>query len=104
MSDDIDFVEGLRIKPPLKKDGTPLPNFIKAKGSIKVQEMIGWLQTVDTEWVNIEVRESKKGNWYVKVDNWTPTKDDEYEKGMHSARNALSDQGDPGIDDDDIPF
>ena len=102
MSDSVDFIEGLFVKAPVKKDGSPLPHFVKAKGSIKVADMIGWLQTVQTEWVNFDVKESKKGNWYVAVDKWEPTKDEQYDKGMHQAKAALA--PDNIIDDDDIPF
>ncbi len=104
MSDQFDYVEGLRIKEPVTKDGRPLPDFIKAKGSIKVSEMIGWLQTVDTEWVNFDVKVSKKGNWYVAVDNWTPTKDEEYQKGAAQARQAMSPPPAENFEDQDIPF
>jgi len=108
MTDNTDFIEGLFIKPPIKKDGAPLPEWIKAKGSIKVADLIGWLQTVQTEWVNFDVKESKKGNWYVAVNTWEPTKDEEYAKGAAQAREALNGQGaghsPVDIDDDDIPF
>ncbi len=103
MSDQFDYVEGLRIKEPVTKDGRPLPDFIKAKGSIKVSEMIGWLQTVETEWVNFDVKVSKKGNWYVAVDNWTPTKDEEYEKGAAQAGAAMQ-PVQTDIPEDEIPF
>ena len=105
MSDDIDFIDGLHFKAPVKKDGSPLPDFIKAKGSIKVQELIGWLQTVQTEWVNFDVKVSKKGNWYCAVNTWEPTKDEEYQKGAAQAKEAMAPAPVPdGIADDDIPF
>ena len=106
MSDDIEFINGLHIKAPFTKDGRPLPEFIKAKGSIKIQELIDWLNHQEGEWVNFDVKESKKGNWYCAVDNWTPTKDEEYDKGMKQAKEAM--QPTPAqqhdMEDDDIPF
>ena len=107
MSDDVQFINGLMFKPPVKKDGSPLPDWIKAKGSIKIQELIDTLNNLEGEWVNFDVKESKKGNWYAAIDTWQPTKDEEYDKGLDAARAAMapdakSDTSD--IDDDDIPF
>jgi hypothetical protein len=99
---DIEYVDGLYIKPPVTKDGRPLPEFIKGKGSIKVADMIGWLNTIETEWVNFDLKESKKGNWYCAVDDWTPTKDEEYRKGAAQAKQALANGTE--VEDDDIPF
>ena len=108
MSDEVQFVNGLIIKAPVKKDGSPLPDWIKATGSIKVAELVGWLNEQEGEWVNFDVKESKKGKWYVAVDNWTPTKDEEYAKGTAQAREVMNAQGDvaiaPDFDDGDIPF
>ena len=106
---DIDFIDGLIIKAPVKKDGCPLPHFIKAKGSIKIAELIGYLQTVQTEWLNFDVKESKKGNWYCAVDDWTPTKDEEYAKGTAAAREAMSPSAkkaeeEGSWEEDSIPF
>jgi hypothetical protein len=105
---DIEFIDGLMFRPPVTKDGRPLPDFIKAKASIKVADLIAYLQTVETEWLNFDVKESKKGNWYAAVDNWTPTKDKEYADGMASAREATHPAVAPpavaDFHDDDIPW
>lgn len=100
---DIEFIDGLFIKEPVTKDGKPLPDFIKAKGSMKVAELIGWLNTQESEWVNFNVKVSKAGKWYVAVDNWTPTKDEEYDKGLHQAKAAMA-PAEPDLEDPDIPF
>ena len=102
---DVTFINGLMIKPPVKKDGSPLPDFIKAKGSIKRLELIETLQNMDAEWVNFDVKESKAGNWYAALDNWEPDRQQqEYNKGMDEARQAAAPQSGGGFPDDDIPF
>jgi hypothetical protein len=101
MSNDVKFIDGLMFRPPVKKDGSPLPHFIKAKGSIKRAELINALQGMEGEWVNFDVKESKGGKWYASVDEWTPTKDQEYSKGVAEAKAAMA----PADDfEDDIPF
>lgn len=72
---DIQYIEGLRIKEPVTKEGKPLPDFIKAKGSINRLDMMAWLAQQEEDWINFDVKVSKKGNWYCAVDDWKPTED-----------------------------
>ena len=108
MSDrpEIQFIDGLIVKPPVKKDGSPLPDFIKMKGSIKRMELMAWLAQQEGEWVNFDVKTSKStGKWYCSVDNWEPTKDQEYKEGMSDARHAAAPATPEGFEDlEDIPF
>jgi len=99
---EVTFINGLMFKPPVKKDGSPLPHFIKAKGSIRRHELIETLQEMEGEWVNFDVKESKGGKWYASVDNWEPTKDQEYAEGLQQVRQAAEPEG--GDFQDDIPF
>ena len=64
-----DFVNGLSIKKP--RDNAP--EFVKASISIKREELIAYLQGKNEEWLNIDVKESKKGSWYCEVNNWRPS-------------------------------
>ena len=98
---EIEFINGMIFKPPVKKDGSPLPHFIKAKGSIKISELIEWLQQRDTEWVNFDIKESKQGKWYCSVDTWEPSKDQQYAEGIAQAKQAAA--PDP-FEDSDVPF
>lgn len=63
-----EFVNGLIIKPPHEK----APDFVKCKISIKREELIGWLQGREGDWVNLNIKESGKGKWYAEVDDWKP--------------------------------
>lgn len=61
-----EFAAGLIVKPPHEK----APEYVKAKISIKREELIAWLQCREGEWVNLDVKESRGGKWYASVDNY----------------------------------
>ena len=64
-----DFPKGLFTKPPHQN----APDFVKAKISIKREELIEWLQQQSGEWVNLDVKEKKDGSgWSTVVDDWKP--------------------------------
>ena len=64
-----EFINGLIVKKPNEK----APDFAKASISIKREELIAYLQGKNEEWLNIDVKESKKGSWYCEVNNWRPS-------------------------------
>lgn len=68
MSDDIQFAEGVYFKAPAEN----APDFVYGKISLKRQQVIDWLNTLDGEWVNLDVKESKGGKIYCSVDTWKP--------------------------------
>ena len=65
---DVQFVDGLMVKKPHQN----APDFVKAGLSIKREDLIKWLQGQSGEWINIDVKESKKGSWYAQVNDWQP--------------------------------
>ena len=65
---DIKFIDGLIVKAPHNN----APEYVKAKLSIKREELISWLTQQDGEWVNAEIKESQGGKWYCAVDTWKP--------------------------------
>ena len=65
---DIEFVQGLFVKPPREN----APDFVKMSISIKRADLGNWLRAKDDEWINIDVKESRDGKWYTAVDNWKP--------------------------------
>ncbi|MDG2072664.1 MAG: hypothetical protein P8J55_13295 [Pseudomonadales bacterium] len=95
------FIDGLIVKAPHRN----APDFVKAKLSIKREEMIGWLQQQSGEWINADIKESRAGKWYAAIDNWKPDPD-------HAGGGAPSSDGNPPPGDnpppadydDDIPF
>lgn len=87
-----DFVPGLYVKAPHEK----APDYVKAKGSIKVKDLGNFLREANKrgdEWVNFEVKENKSGDrWSVFVDDWKPNGE---------AAQPVSNTDDFG---DDLPF
>lgn len=68
MSNEPKFIDGLIVKAPHER----APEYVKAKLSIKREELIAWLQQQDGEWVNADVKVSQGGKWYAAVDDWKP--------------------------------
>ena len=68
MPDQIEFIDGLFAKAPHPH----APDFVRAKISIKREELLSWLSGRGDEWINIDVKEARSGKWYAAVDNWQP--------------------------------
>jgi hypothetical protein len=105
MSDTPEFVDGLIIKAPHEK----APDFVKAAISIKRSELITWLSTRTEDWINLDVKESKKGPWYASVNDWKPSKQDvtAQQNQPSSGSNQGQQTAAPAnqLDDDfDVPF
>jgi len=63
------WINGLMAKKPHEK--TP---WIKAKLSIKREELIETLQAMTGEWINANVCEAKDGSkYYIVIDDWKPS-------------------------------
>ena len=68
MSNEAKFVQGLIVKAPSDK----APEYIKARLSIKREELIAWLESEDGEWINADIKVSQGGRWYAQIDSWKP--------------------------------
>ena len=93
MSNDTQFIDGLIVKAPHEN----APEYVKAKLSIKREELIAWLQQQSGDWINAEVKVSQGGKWYAAIDTWKPNAD----------RAAQEPKGrtPPPVDDlEDVPF
>jgi hypothetical protein len=67
MSTENKMVAGLIIKP--ARDNAP--DYVRGRMSIKVAEFVTWLESVaESEWVNLDILESKAGKLYAKLDTW----------------------------------
>ncbi len=73
---DIEFVDGLIIKPPHPN----APDFVKCAISIKRKDLGNWLRGKQDEWINLDVKESKNGKWYAAVNTFKPEKKEEAPK------------------------
>src|SRR5690606_28445564 len=65
---DAQSIPGLFFKPP--NDGAP--EFVIAKGSIKIADLIQFLQRQEGEWVNFDLKRSREGKPYAAIDDWKP--------------------------------
>lgn len=96
---DIEFPKGLMVKAPR----TGAPDFVKMSISIKVAELQEWLSTKQTEWVNLDVKESKEGKLYAAVNNWKPDGSKAGPAKAATTKPAAKPERDEFVDDE-IPF
>ena len=68
MSENVEFPDGLMIKPPHEK----APDFVKGAVSIKRKDLGNWLRSKEDDWINLDIKVSKGGKWYFQVNNWKP--------------------------------
>lgn len=82
------FADGIRFQGP----GPKAPQFVKGKISVKVDAFINFLQThAKNGWVNLDLKESKKGVLYLELNAW--------QKGTSGSRGGGTRQVDSGRDD-----
>lgn len=77
MADEKEFVDGLIAKKPSEK----APDFVKVSLSIKRKELGNWLRGKEDDWINVDIKESKGGNYYAEVNSWKPDNKSEREPG-----------------------
>lgn len=95
MAKDNEFINGLIVKAPHDN----APDYVKAKVSIKREELIAWLNTRNDDWINADIKVSQTGKWYASVDNWKPKEC--RQESRQPARRAPVDEAPL---EDDIPF
>lgn len=96
------FISGLIVKAPNER----APEYVKARLSIKREELIAWLQTQQGEWVNADIKVAQGGKWYAAVDDWKPNGGSPRQNAPRATqRPAPATQGyKDDFADDDIPF
>lgn len=97
------FIGGLLVKPPHER----APEYVKAKLSIKREELIAWLKTETGEWINADIKVSSGGKWYASVDDWKPQGGAGATRGGPPQRAPAARQAPPPPADDfndDIPW
>lgn len=102
MSTQTEFVNGLIVKAPNEN----APEYVKAKLSIKREELIAWLQAREGEWINADVKVSQGGKWYCAVDDWKPNQGGGSGKSAPEPKREAPPAKSSSDDfaDDDIPF
>lgn len=103
MSNGTKFINGLIVKAPNDR----APEYVKARISIKREELIAWLQSERGEWINADIKVSQNGKWYAAVDDWKPNGGSGGTRGGAPQRERPSRATDaPPSDEfsDEIPF
>jgi hypothetical protein len=103
MSNDAKFINGLLVKAPHER----APEYVKAKLSIKREELIAWLQSERGEWINADIKVSSGGRWYASVDDWKPQGGSGGTRGGAPQRQRperATEAPTEDFADDDIPF
>lgn len=81
------------------------PDFVIVGLSVKVSEAVEFLQQNESNgWVNLQVKQSKTGKYYVELDTWRPTQGDAAKGGIVEANRALRETAVSDFDDTEIPF
>jgi hypothetical protein len=84
---DIKLPDGIMAKKPHEN----APDFVKAKIMIKRQDAINWLNGQSKEWINLDLKESQRGAFYLSVDEWQPN-------------TSSGNETPPPDETDDLPF
>lgn len=92
-----EFPRGLITK---RRDNAP--DFVIANLAFKVDEFITYLQEQKSEWVNIDIKNSKGGKMYADLNDWKP----ENTQASNSANpmNKPAPKKEETISIEDIPF
>lgn len=70
MAEEKNFADGF-----VFKRNENAPDFVVGKLSVKVDEAIAWLKSnTKNGWVNVDVKRSKGGNYYMELDTWESKK------------------------------
>jgi hypothetical protein len=100
VSNETEFVDGLIVKAP----NDNAPEYVKARLSIKRQDLIAWLQGRDGDWINVEIKSAKSGKWYAAVDAWKPCAERQDKPAPKRAVPTPAPARNDPFPDDDIPF
>jgi hypothetical protein len=85
----MEFPEGIRVFKPHEK----APDFVKANITINIDELVEYIGTMNQKELKLVVKESKKGTYYIAIDDFKPKKQD------NSQPDSSSDE-----EEDDLPF
>ena len=99
---DAKFVPGLFFKPPHEN----APDFVIAKGSIKVADLAAFLSQQTGEWVNFDLKRSRDGKPYAAIDDWKPSGNGTPRQSAPRATDRAKPATAPAddFDSDSIPF
>jgi hypothetical protein len=93
MSEEKVFIKGMTVKAPREN----APSFVKASIGINIKDLVAFLGGFHSEWINIDIKESKGGKWYAELNTW--------QKGdVKSEPIATIEYPTDEVNDGDVPF
>lgn len=94
-NDDVIFADGFSFK-----RNENAPEFVVGKLALKVDEATAWLKTNSKNgWVNIDIKQSKAGNYYCQKDTW-----ESKSNGATETPTKPTSKKEVVIEEDDLPF
>ena len=94
------FVNGLFFRKPHPK----APTYIIGKLSAKRDDLIAFLQSQEGDWVNMEIKESAKGNLYIALDEFKPRSDAPQSPRTNESTQGIHNTAGEQISLSDVPF
>ena len=92
---EIKFANGL-----IFKRSEKAPDYVIGSLSIKKSEFIPFLNSEQGDWVNLSIKLSKAGKYYIELDTWKPKKND----GANEVINEGVKETNIPATNDDLPF
>ena len=90
MAEEKNFADGF-----VFKRNENAPEFVVGKLSVKVDEAIAWLKNnTKNGWVNVDVKKSKGGNYYMELDTWENPNGNTNATTITKAKATVEDAGD----------
>lgn len=81
------------------------PDFVIGNLSIKVSEFAKFVKAhAKNDWLNLQVKQSKDGKYYVELDTWQPDKNKTPEKPLPPQPQAALNIPDYDPENDNLPF
>ena len=82
------------------------PEFVIGRVSIKVNEAISFLKSVErNDWVNLDVKQARSGNYYMELDTYeAPKKDGDAAKSSGNVNRKDEEPRDIEHAEDELPF
>jgi hypothetical protein len=90
------FAEGLNFK---RNENSP--EWIIGKLRTNKIQHIKWLEEQEGDWVNMNIAQSKSGNYYIELDTWKPT--NQSNPSSNQSSNVPQFKAQPNASDD-LPF
>jgi hypothetical protein len=98
MNKQLEFPNGIRAFQPTKN----APEWVRGSLVLNKTELMDWLRSQGNE-IRLDIKQSKKGSWYLSVSDFTPQEKGFYKKSDFVDKGGV-DKGYMDSTDDQLPF